>query len=186
MKTRLRIATAFIAGLSVVSLSGCGGQSDDKAGDTAAKKPQSAPEETTKGGTQNMTGEQGWEKIAEQLGVDLDNLVEGENGLKWIVREEGTGDVPTKGQTISAHYTGYLLDGTKFDSSVDRGQPFQTPIGVGRVIKGWDMAFTDMKVGEKRLLFIPPELGYGPRGAGGVIPPNATLVFDVQLLDIVK
>jgi peptidylprolyl isomerase len=123
-------------------------------------------------------------EIAEKLGVDITGLVTGDSGLAWVVREEGTGAKPDSGQTIEAHYTGYLLDGTKFDSSVDRGTPFSTPIGVGRVIKGWDLAFSDMKVGEKRVLFIPPELGYGKRGAPPVIPPNATLVFDVELLGV--
>jgi peptidylprolyl isomerase len=127
------------------------------------------------------------EGIAKTLGIDLGAIVTTPSGLEYVVREEGTGVKPTSGQTISAHYTGYLLDGSKFDSSVDRGQPFETPIGVGRVIKGWDEAFADMKVGEKRVLFIPSGLGYGARGAGGGrIPPNATLVFDVELLDIVE
>jgi peptidylprolyl isomerase len=125
-------------------------------------------------------------QLGETLGVDLSKAVEGEDGLKWVVREEGSGTAPNKGQVIRAHYTGYLTDGTKFDSSVDRGQPFETPIGVGRVIKGWDLAFADMKPGEKRVLIIPSDLGYGARGAGGAIPPNATLVFDVELLEVVK
>ncbi len=120
------------------------------------------------------------------LGVDAAKMQSGAEGLKWIVRKPGTGAVPVKGQRIKAHYTGYLPNGTKFDSSVDRGTPFETEIGVGRVIKGWDAAFTSMKVGEKRVLVIPPSLGYGARGAGGVIPPDATLVFDVELVDIVK
>ncbi len=123
-------------------------------------------------------------EIAKTLGIDLAGLVKEDTGLAYVVREEGTGEKPTNGQTISAHYTGYLLDGTKFDSSVDRGTPFETPIGVGRVIKGWDLAFADMKVGEKRVLFIPSDLGYGARGAGNVIPPNATLVFDVELISL--
>ena len=123
-------------------------------------------------------------ELVEKLGLDMANTVEGDKGLKWIVREAGSGEQPTKGQTISAHYTGYLPNGTKFDSSVDRGQPFETPIGVGRVIPGWDMAFQDMKVGEKRLLIIPSDLAYGDAGAGGVIPPGATLLFDVELLDV--
>ena len=105
------------------------------------------------------------------------------SGLKYVVVEEGSGEAtPDKGTTVKAHYTGKLLDGTKFDSSYDRGQPIEFPVGSGRVIKGWDEAFLSMKKGEKRILIIPPELGYGPAGRGP-IPPNATMVFDVELVD---
>jgi peptidylprolyl isomerase len=105
-----------------------------------------------------------------------------ESGLRYIVHEEGEGDSPKKGQTVKAHYTGFLLDGTKFDSSVDRGQPFEFSVGQGQVIQGWDEAFLSMKKGEKRTIILPPELGYGERGAGGVIPANAILVFEVELI----
>jgi len=105
------------------------------------------------------------------------------SGLRYIVLQEGEGKTPPRGTMVTAHYTGTLLDGRKFDSSVDRGKPFQFPVGNGRVIKGWDEAFLDMKKGEKRILILPPELAYGSRGAGNVIPPNATLVFEVELLD---
>ena len=99
--------------------------------------------------------------------------------------EVGSGDEATgSGQTVTVHYTGWLTDGTKFDSSVDRGTPFQFPLGVGMVIKGWDQGVAGMKVGGKRKLTIPPDLGYGAAGAGGVIPPNATLVFEVELLGV--
>ncbi len=105
------------------------------------------------------------------------------SGLQYVVVEEGTGDAtPSKGAMVKAHYTGKLLDGTKFDSSYDRGQPIDFPVGEGRVIKGWDEAFLNMKKGEKRVLIIPAKLGYGPSGRGP-IPPNATMVFDVELVD---
>jgi ketosteroid isomerase-like protein len=104
------------------------------------------------------------------------------SGLKYTDLLVGTGDSPKPGQMVTVHYIGTLENGTKFDSSVDRGQPFTFQIGVGRVIKGWDEGVMTMKVGGKRKLIIPPDLGYGARGAGGVIPPNATLLFEVELL----
>jgi peptidylprolyl isomerase len=110
------------------------------------------------------------------------------SGLKIQDTKVGTGATPQPGQTCVMHYTGWLYvdgaKGQKFDSSVDRGQPFEFPIGRGRVIKGWDEGVASMKVGGTRTLIIPPELGYGARGAGGVIPPNATLMFDVELLAV--
>jgi len=96
----------------------------------------------------------------------------------------GTGDEAKSGDTLSVHYTGTLTDGKKFDSSRDRGEPFEVTLGQRRVIAGWEMGLKGMKVGEKRRLTIPPDLGYGARGAGGVIPPNATLIFEVELLAI--
>lgn len=103
------------------------------------------------------------------------------SGLKYVDIVEGTGVSPTPGQTVTVDYTGTLENGKKFDSSLDRGQPFSFRIGIGQVIKGWDEGVMTMKVGGKRRLVIPPDLGYGARGAGGVIPPNATLIFEVEL-----
>ena len=110
------------------------------------------------------------------------------NGLKYTDTNVGTGAEATKGHKVSVHYTGWLYNngakGAKFDSSLDRGQPFGFALGAGQVIRGWDEGVAGMKVGGKRTLIIPPDLGYGARGAGGVIPPNATLVFEVELLGV--
>ena len=111
-----------------------------------------------------------------------------ETGLQFIDTIVGTGASPKNGQICVMHYTGWLSEagakGRKFDSSVDHGSPFEFPIGMKRVIAGWDEGVATMKVGGKRTLIIPPQLGYGERGAGGVIPPNATLIFDVELLAV--
>jgi FKBP-type peptidyl-prolyl cis-trans isomerase len=120
--------------------------------------------------------------------IKKENLM---SGLQKIDITIGAGAEAATGQHVSVHYTGWLHDataagnkGAKFDSSVDRGDPFDFPLGAGHVIKGWDEGVAGMKIGGKRTLIIPPEMGYGARGAGGVIPPNATLVFDLELLAI--
>ena len=107
--------------------------------------------------------------------------------MSELVIEElaiGNGDEAVTGKNVTVHYTGWLTNNTKFDSSKDRSEPFKFPLGAGRVIKGWDQGVVGMKVGGKRKLTIPAELGYGSRGAGGVIPPNATLIFEVELLGV--
>jgi peptidylprolyl isomerase len=120
--------------------------------------------------------------------ADAQNVVTMPSGLKYIDLKVGTGASPRTGQTCVMHYTGWLYEdgkkGAKFDSSVDRNEPFEFKIGMGQVIRGWDEGVATMKVGGKRTLIIPPALGYGARGAGGVIPPNATLLFDVELLGV--
>jgi peptidylprolyl isomerase len=120
--------------------------------------------------------------------ADAQHVVTMPSGLRYIDVKLGTGASPRTGQTCVMHYTGWLYEngkkGAKFDSSVDRGEPFEFKIGMGQVIRGWDEGVATMKVGGKRTLIIPPELGYGARGAGGVIPPNATLLFDVELLAV--
>lgn len=107
-----------------------------------------------------------------------------ESGLRYVDIEQGNGKIPQPGDTVVVHYTGSLSDGTKFDSSRDRDRPFSFTLGEGQVIQGWEEGIATMQVGGRRQLIIPPELGYGQKGAGGVIPPNATLIFDVELLRI--
>lgn len=119
-----------------------------------------------------------------QTQENTQEMVTTPSGLKYTDIVQGTGASPQPGEIVVVHYTGTLEDGTKFDSSRDRNQPFSFKLGVGQVIKGWDEGVATMKVGGQRELIIPPELGYGNRGAGGVIPPNATLIFDVELLRI--
>ena len=113
-----------------------------------------------------------------------EKVIKTDSGLQYIDVKVGDGAVAKKGDTVEVHYTGTLKDGKKFDSSKDRGQPFSFPLGAGRVIKGWDEGVAGMKVGGTRKLIIPSELGYGARGAGNVIPPNAELHFEVELLKI--
>ncbi len=124
----------------------------------------------------------------ERVDAATNQVIEMPNGLKYTDTKIGDGATATPGSKVSLHYTGWLYNngvkGTKFDSSVDRGQPFQFTLGAHQVIAGWDEGVAGMKVGGKRTLIIPPELGYGARGAGGVIPPNATLIFDVELLGV--
>jgi peptidylprolyl isomerase len=123
-----------------------------------------------------------------RMAMAEETIVTTPSGLKIEDTKVGDGASPTPGQTCIMHYTGWLYEdgkkGRKFDSSVDRGEPFEFPICTGRVIKGWDEGVASMKIGGKRTLIIPPDLGYGARGAGGVIPPNATLIFDVELLGV--
>ena len=107
-----------------------------------------------------------------------------DSGLKYTDEKIGTGDFPSKGDLLVVHYTGTLEDGTVFDSSIKRNQPIEFPVGTGRVIPGWDEGLMSMKVGGKRKLIIPPDLGYGSRGAGASIPPNSTLIFEVELINI--
>lgn len=128
---------------------------------TAAKKPMSSPETNLSSGA-----------------------VKTPSGLIYLITKKGTGAQPKAGDTVAVHYTGTLTDGTPFDSSKERGEPIEFPLGQGRVIKGWDEGISKMHVGDQAILVIPPTLGYGSRGAGGVIPPDATLIFIVELVDV--
>ena len=123
-------------------------------------------------------------KTSAEAPVDMSKAVTTKSGLKYVDIRVGTGAMPKNGQVVTVHYTGRLADGTKFDSSVDRGQPFSFVIGTGQVIKGWDEGVATMRVGGKRRLIIPPQLGYGERGFSNIIPPNSELHFDVELLDV--
>lgn len=133
--------------------------------------------------TENVVkGEQ--EKVAKEEALIKEkypNAIRTSSGLMYIILKEGNGAAPKSGALVEAHYTGMLLDGTKFDSSVDRGKPLLFLVGRGEVIKGWDEAFRSMKKGEKRILIIPPGLAYGDKGMG-TIPPNETLIFEVELI----
>ncbi|WP_373547868.1 FKBP-type peptidyl-prolyl cis-trans isomerase [Chamaesiphon sp.] len=132
----------------------------------------------------NISQQQPIQKIG-ALAVNKDaKTITTPTGLKYTVLKVGKGATPKPGQTVVVHYTGTLTNGKKFDSSRDKGQPFSFIVSQGQVIPGWDEALSTMKVGERRKLTIPPKLGYGAAGAGGVIPPNATLIFDVELLKI--
>ncbi len=123
--------------------------------------------------------------LSQSVNQDQNNSINyGIQDMKIETLQEGAGDVVKVGDTITVNYVGTLLDGTKFDSSIDRGQPFQFTPGQNSVIQGWELGVIGMKVGEKRKLTIPPELGYGANGAGEVIPPNATLIFEIDLLSI--
>lgn len=115
---------------------------------------------------------------------EISTMTTTESGLQYIIFEQGEGVKPTAGQQVSVHYKGMLEDGTVFDNSYDRGEPIVFPVGTGRVIKGWDEGIMLLNVGTKAQLIIPSELGYGERGAGAVIPPNATLIFDVELVAV--
>lgn len=144
----------------------------------AAEPTTETKADVTKKDTTKATATTGKAKMEKQ------DTVTTASGLKYIDIKVGNGALPKAGQTVEVHYTGWLTDGKKFDSSKDRNAPFTFPLGQGRVIKGWDEGLSTMKVGGVRKLIIPPALGYGERGAGGVIPPNATLEFEVEFLSV--
>jgi peptidylprolyl isomerase len=172
------------------ALAACGGTAATPEAATPAVA-EAAPEATPTpepAQAEAPTAEPAQEEPAEaeaETKVELpDNLTTTESGLQYVITEEGAGEKPQPGDIVQVHYTGTLEDGTKFDSSLDRGEPIAFPLGEGQVIPGWDEGIGLLKVGDKAKLVIPPDLAYGEQGAGGVIPPNATLIFDVELVGI--
>lgn len=140
-------------------------------------------------GAEDSTEQQQMESAApgsNQMPAQMGNMTTTASGLQYAEITAGNGDVAKEGNIVSVHYTGWFTDGKKFDSSLDRGKPFQFTLGKGQVIKGWDEGVVGMKTGGKRQLVIPPQLAYGERGYPNAIPPNATLVFEVELLNIVS
>jgi len=171
---------AWLAAFMIVAALGC--QKQEQAEEQMAGE-QSATTET--GMAPDTAATAMSDTAAGAPSMEKAEMVTTASGLKYIDMVVGTGAMPQAGQTVTVHYTGWLKDGTEFDSSVRRGQPFQFPIGRGAVIKGWDEGVGTMKVGGKRKLVIPPALAYGEAGTGGGrIPPNAELVFDVELLGV--
>mgnify|MGYP001791834478 FL=1 len=186
------ISFAVLAAFCVVLLVAqvTGGQTEAIAANLTAPDATVTAETQIAQAAEDLTAEE--ETMSEEMSEEMTGeeasteatLTTTESGLQYEDIVEGTGAMPQSGQRVTVHYTGTLEDGTKFDSSRDRNRPFSFTIGVGQVIKGWDEGVASMRVGGQRKLIIPPELGYGSRGAGGVIPPDATLLFDVELLRI--
>lgn len=175
------VVSGFASLALVVGVGACGGAGDDGGGEDAgmADTASAGAEAVAPVAVSTVA-----ESYAPELGVELGSMQKTDGGMYWEVVSEGSGEVAEAGDTVRVHYTGWLPSGEKFDSSRDRGEPFQFMLGARRVIEGWDVGVAGMKVGERRKLVIPPSMGYGAAGAGDLIPPNSTLVFDVELLEI--
>lgn len=171
MNTESSIKLSFVAVASFV-MSACGGQSETSA---VSGEMTETPSEQVEEVTENVQ--------PESNAVIGGDTLSTSSGLRYIILQNGNGEFPKPGQTVSVHYTGTLTDGSKFDSSVDRGQPISFALGTGQVIRGWDEGIGLLDKGAKARLIIPHELGYGERGMPPVIPPSSTLIFDVELVD---
>ena len=168
----MRSLTGWLALAALIAVTGCQQQSGSSATSSSSTSSSTEAAPAPAPATQPTAAASGAKEVSMP------------SGLKFVDLTVGDGAIAESGKSVSVHYTGWLTDGTKFDSSVDRGQPFSFTLGAGQVIRGWDEGVAGMRIGGKRKLTIPSELGYGARGAGGVIPPNATLVFDVELLGV--
>ncbi|MBK9206066.1 MAG: FKBP-type peptidyl-prolyl cis-trans isomerase [Candidatus Obscuribacter sp.] len=180
LKISSQLRALLLIAISGTFVSACS-SSEDNSGAKAANTAADSAATTSSSVNSQTTNTPGANQMTQPTQT---GAVTTPSGLQYEEIVVGNGASPKSGHTVVVHYTGWLTDGTKFDSSVDRGQPFKFQIGQGMVIKGWDEGVMTMKVGGKRKLTIPADLGYGARGAGGVIPPNATLVFEVQLLGL--
>ena len=169
---------------SLAGLAACAGERGERAEPDSIAEGEVVPRpgEETGAGEPSPGGED--TNVSKEAEVNDPELTTTSSGLKYKDLAVGAGAAASRGKTAVVHYTGWLVDGTKFDSSLDRGEPFEFPVGGGRVIKGWDEGVVGMKPGGKRRLVIRPDLAYGATGAGGVIPPDATLIFEVELLEV--
>ena len=178
------MAALVVALVLVLVVCGCKSQQPETA--TSPAETEAVEAESTESESPEATEEVDSVDVAQNLGTPSENeVVTMDSGLKYIDVTVGDGAEAAARQTVSVHYTGWLVNGSKFDSSKDRGQPFEFPLGAGSVIKGWDEGVAGMKIGGVRKLIIPSDMGYGSEGAGaGVIPPNSTLIFEVELLGV--
>ena len=176
------VAALLIFVIAAVAVAQTKADSTKKA--PAAKVTQEATGQKTDAIKKEPTAKTTAATKAKEGKVEKQDTVTTASGLKYVEIKVGNGALPKAGQTVVVHYTGWLTDGKKFDSSKDHGTPFEFPLGKGSVIKGWDEGLSTMKIGGVRKLIIPPQLGYGAGGMGAVIPPNATLIFEVELLSV--
>jgi FKBP-type peptidyl-prolyl cis-trans isomerase len=178
----MRAGLLFVCAFAGVSAFAACAKDESREAEEAAGGP---PEQAESGADEPAAGLEAAAAMSKEAEVNDPELTTTKSGLKYKDLAVGQGEEAGSGEVAVVHYTGWLVDGTKFDSSLDRGQPFEFPVGGGRVIKGWDEGVAGMKVGGKRRLVIPPLLGYGAAGTpGGPIPPSATLIFEVELLEV--